>query len=73
MHWLHNLLDQLKYCILDLAVLALFCIGVAQILWKEANRFFDFNNESEKPGTIPADTAASRPAKARNRKIRNQK
>jgi len=38
MPWLHNLFDQAKYCILDLAVLILFCIGIIRIVRDEIER-----------------------------------
>lgn len=38
MQSLHNIFDQAKYCILDLAVLVLFCIGIVRIVRAEAER-----------------------------------
>lgn len=41
MQWLHNIFDQAKYCILDMAVLVLFCIGIVRIVRAEAERLRD--------------------------------
>jgi hypothetical protein len=50
MQWLHNLFDQAKYCILDAAVLILFCIGIAQIIRHEIQRLRGANKKSQGRG-----------------------
>jgi len=38
MQWLHNFFGQAKDCILDLAVLVLFCIGILRIVLDDLGR-----------------------------------
>ena len=67
MQWLHNLFDAAKYCILDAAVLTLFCIGIAQIIRHEIRRLRGANKKSQGRGQAaapPAKPAAPRPVKA---------
>lgn len=60
MQWLHNLFDQAKYCILDLAVLVLFCIGIVRIVQHEAMRLHGAHKKSQGRGP----TAAPQPKSA---------